>query len=113
VRDSGKLDGTPVVRLIGPAGAIDSDGLIIAARHIHTNPTDAARLGLKDGDEVDVRVGQGDRALTLSGTLVRVSPNAFTEMHIDTDEANAAGIEGRADGELLAAEATIKPSAPV
>jgi acetate kinase len=113
VRDSGKLDGTPVVRLIGPAGALDSDGLIIAARHIHTNPTDAARLGLMDGDEVDVRVGQGDRALTLSGTLVRVSPNAFTEMHIDTDEANAAGIEGQADGALVAVAATIRPSAPV
>jgi acetate kinase len=45
VRDSGKLEGTPTVRIIGPAGSIDTDGLIVAARHIHTNPEDASRMG--------------------------------------------------------------------
>nr|WP_111298420.1 acetate/propionate family kinase [Paracoccus saliphilus] len=102
VRDSGQLDGTPRVRLIGPAGQLDTDGLIVAARHIHTNPQDAARMGLEDADLVDVEVlGRDGRGLTFARCLVRVSPAAFTEMHIDTDEANAAGISGTAEGELL------------
>lgn len=100
VRDSGHLDGTPSIRLVGPAGELDTDGLIIAARHIHTNPTDATRMGVKNGDLVDVEVGEGDRSLTFASALVRVQPNGFTEMHIDTDEANAAGISRGADGRM-------------
>lgn len=102
VRDSGKVEATPTVRLVGPAGSIDTDGLIVAARHIHANPQDAARLGLVDGQEVAVRIGEGERALTFSGTLVRVGENSFTEMHIDTDEANAAGLASGTEGEIVA-----------
>ncbi|GAB4259474.1 MAG: hypothetical protein Kow0013_02190 [Pararhodobacter sp.] len=101
VRDSGKLEGTPAIRIVGPAGQIDTDGLIVAARHIHINPEDAARMGLEDGQEVDVSVGSGERALTFARTRVRVQPGAFTEMHIDTDEANAAGIGPGCEGQLL------------
>lgn len=100
VRDSGKLDGTPTVTIVGPAGSFRTDGLIIAARHIHTNPADAARLGLEDGEFVDVRVGDDSRGLTFERTLVRVGADSFTEMHIDTDEANAAGIGLGAEGEI-------------
>jgi acetate kinase len=100
VRESGRLDGTPRVRLIGPAGSVETDGLIVAARHIHINPEDAAAMGLQDGQFVAVEVGNGDRALTFSHTLVRVSPAAFTEMHIDTDEANAAGIRTEGEGSI-------------
>lgn len=64
VRDSGKLEGTPSITLIGPAGRLMTDGLIIAARHIHTNPTDAARLGLEEGEHVDVEVGEGRELMT-------------------------------------------------
>jgi len=102
LRDSGQLDGTPRVRLIGPAGVFETDGLIVAARHIHITPADAAAHGVSDGDMVPVRIsGPGGRGLTFERVLIRVSPNAFTEMHIDTDEANAAGIGGGAEGEVL------------
>lgn len=57
LRESGPLDGTPSVTLIGPAGKLLSDGLIVAARHIHATPQDAARLGLADRELIDVRVG--------------------------------------------------------
>ncbi|OPH83282.1 acetate/propionate family kinase [Nitrobacter vulgaris] len=101
VRDSGKLEGTPMVRLIGPAGILDSDGLIVAARHIHTNPDDASRLGLMDGTLVDVHIEDEERGLVFGKTLIRVSANAVTEMHIDTDEANAADIRISAEGSLV------------
>ncbi|MGB6118586.1 MAG: acetate/propionate family kinase [Mesorhizobium sp.] len=102
VRDSGKLDGTPTVRLIGPHGTLDTDGLIIAARHIHTNPADARALGLEDGEYVDVSIGDPERGLVFGKTLIRVGVNSFTEMHIDTDEANAADIRSTIDGEIVA-----------
>ena len=101
VRDSGRLEATPQVTIEGPAGSFTTDGLIIAGRHIHTNPADAARLGIQDGEYVDVRVSDDDRALTFGRTLVRVRKDSFTEVHIDTDEANAAGIEVAATGELV------------
>ena len=100
VRDSGALEGTPVIRLVGPAGQLDTDGLIVAARHIHINPADAQAMGLKNRQIVSVRVGEGDRALTFARTLVRIQPTAFTEMHIDTDEANAAGIGPDFEGQI-------------
>lgn len=112
VRDSGDLDGTPTLTLQGPAGIFSTDGLIIAARHIHANPRDAARLGLVDGAFVDVRVGDEHRGLTFARTLVRVSDNSFTEMHIDTDEANAAGVGGGADGELIEEKAAVIGAGP-
>ena len=105
VRDSGALDDTPRVTLVGPEGEFETDGLIIAARHIHTNPEDAEALGLRDGQVVSVRLGDELRGLTLARTLVRVSPGAATEMHIDTDEANAAGLRATCEGELLPLDA--------
>jgi acetate kinase len=101
LRQSGHLDTTPRLRLIGPAGVHDTDGLIIAARHIHMGTADAARLSLQDGDEVDVTLGATGRDLTFDRVLVRVSANASTEMHIDTDEANAAGIRSGAEGDIV------------
>ena len=102
VRDSGQLEGTPRVRLRGPAGVFETDGLIVAARHIHISPEAAAARGLADRQMVDVEVAGADgRGLTFSHALVRVSPGAFAEMHIDTDEANAAGVGGAGEGELV------------
>ena len=104
VRESGKTEGTPRVTLVGPAGRLETDGLIVAARHIHTNPEDAEAMGLRDGEFVEVHVGDdsGARGLTFAHTLVRVSKGAFTEMHIDTDEANAAGIRIEGEGSVAA-----------
>jgi len=101
VRDSGKLDTTPMVRLIGSAGSLDTDGLIVAARHIHINPEEAKRLGLANGMLVDVYIGDEERGLVFGKTLIRISAEAVTEMHIDTDEANAADIRVNGEGSLV------------
>jgi len=103
LRDSGQLANTPQVRLRGPAGEHVTDGLIIAARHIHMSPADAAQLGLNNGDRVDMKVGTGARATTFAHTLIRIKDTYVTEMHIDTDEANAAGLSQSGPGELVCA----------
>ena len=101
LRPSGQLADTPIVTLRGPAGDHVTKGLIVAARHLHMSPADADILQVRDGDFVDIKVGSDERAVDFSHTLVRVKPGFVTEMHIDTDEANAAGIALRTTGELV------------
>ncbi len=101
VRASGDLDGSPPMRIEGTRGAVDiPQGVICALRHIHMTPEDALYFGLRDGDTVMMRV-EGERALVFGDTLVRVGPDYRLAMHIDTDEANAAGIAGEAEGNLV------------
>ncbi|WP_339866126.1 acetate/propionate family kinase [Pseudohongiella nitratireducens] len=101
VRASGKLDNTPPIRLRGPCGELVTRGMIVAARHIHMHSDDALAWGLNDGDLVDVELGEGERRTLFANTKVRVNGNFLTEMHIDTDEANAAGITFSTKGHLV------------
>jgi acetate kinase len=105
IRMSGDLDGTPGVVIEGPAGQIElKNGVILAHRHLHMTPTDARRLGLENGDLVRVQVG-GDRELIFGDVAVRVSPKFQLEFHLDTDEANAAGLNS---GDLVYLESIQK-----
>ena len=90
VRDSGDLAGTPGAKLVGPKGEVElKEGVIVAGRHIHMNPAEAAEFGVKDKDLVKVRCG-GNRGLIFENVLIRVNKDYALEMHVDTDEGNAA-----------------------
>ena len=92
VRESGRLEGSAAIRIIGPKGIVElGEGCIIANRHIHMSPSDAAAFGVKDYDFVTVNV-DGERRCTWYDVQVRVHPDFRLEMHVDTDDANAAGI---------------------
>ncbi|KLO21034.1 propanediol utilization phosphotransacylase [Marinitoga sp. 1197] len=94
VRDSGDLDGTPGIKIIGPKGEVETKkGLILAKRHIHMLPEDAEKYNVKDKDLVYVAIEKGDRKLIFGDVLIRVSPKYALEFHVDTDEANAALIK--------------------
>ncbi|MFP8919332.1 phosphate propanoyltransferase [Megasphaera indica] len=89
---SGHLQGTPGITLIGPRGTVDLPcGVIIAKRHIHITPAQAAARHLKDGQIVDVETF-GERRGILGDVIIRVSDTAGLEMHIDVDEANACSL---------------------
>jgi len=101
VRRSGDLAGSSPVTLVGPAGTVVlREGAIRAMRHIHMTERDASEYGVKDGDLVRVRF-PGVRALVLENVLVRVSKRAALEMHLDTDDANAADIRPPVAVEIL------------
>ncbi|SDF08013.1 phosphate propanoyltransferase [Sporomusa acidovorans] len=90
VRDSGNLEGTSGLTLIGPCGMIELErGAIVAARHIHMHSEQAREWHLTDGQRVSVQV-DSERPVVFEKVLVRVSPNFKGELHLDTDEANAA-----------------------
>ena len=92
VRESGKLDGSTGLTVIGPKGSIQlTEGVIIARRHLHMTPSDARQYDVVDGQTVQVKV-EGERGIVFDQVVVRVSEKFVLEFHIDLDEANAAGI---------------------
>jgi putative phosphotransacetylase len=101
LRNSGDIQGTPGAHLIGPKGAVKiKEGCIVASRHIHATPQDAQRLGICDNQKVWVRF-VGSRGLIFSDVLVRVSPSFKLELHLDTDEGNAASIKNGEQVQVL------------
>jgi putative phosphotransacetylase len=89
VRTSGKLDGTPGIRLKGPAGTLDLEsGVIIADRHIHMTPADAKWFHVSDGERVNVVI-DGPKGGVMGQVVVRVSERYRLDFHVDTDDANA------------------------
>lgn len=98
VRLSGDIEGTPGATIIGPAGSIElNSGVIVAMRHVHISPEQAAWLGLQNGDLVSIRK-DGVRALVFEGVPVRCGEGHNLELHLDLEEANAGSIK---NGELL------------
>ncbi len=89
IRESGDVAGTPGCKLVGPCGEVEiSEGVIVAKRHIHMTPADAAALGVTDKQIVWVKLQTPDRSTILGDTVVRVSDKFSLAMHIDTDESN-------------------------
>ncbi len=101
VRESGDIGGTPGIILRGPMGEVAlPQGLIAAKRHIHMTPEDAARFGVADKQIVRVAI-ETQRSLVFGDVVVRVHQGFALAMHIDTDEANAAGVDGGTFGEIV------------
>jgi len=92
VRESGDIAGSGSCKLVGPAGEVElKEGVIVAKRHIHMTPADAAEFGVENGQIVEVLIkNDNGRNLIFGDTVVRVSDKYALAMHIDTDEANAA-----------------------
>lgn len=91
VRDSGKLEGSSGIKVVGPRGSVElKEGVILAKRHIHFAPEEAKEFAVQEGDIVRVRAGMGgDRELVFEKVLCRISDKFKLEFHLDTDEANA------------------------
>ena len=101
VRESGKIEGSASVKIVGPRGIVELDeGCIIANRHIHMSLEDAKKFGLEDGDYVDV-LANGTRKTMWYDVQVRAHKSFVLEMHVDTDDANAVGIGNGAKVKLI------------
>ncbi|MFM9327022.1 phosphate propanoyltransferase [Paenibacillus mesotrionivorans] len=101
VRESGKTEGTPGIKIVGPAGeVVTEDGVIVAARHIHFHTSDAEKWGIKDKQLLSVKV-KSERPVIFEDVIARVSDSFALDMHIDTDEANAAGVKNGDQAEVL------------
>ena len=93
IRESGNIAGSAPIAIIGPKGAVYlNEGCIVAKRHIHMDPKDAMAAGVHDGDIVSVKA-DNERGTIFNNVQIRVDDSFTLEMHIDTDEANAAQIK--------------------
>lgn len=89
MRQSGDLEGSGGIIIVGPKGSIQiTKGLIVAQRHIHMNPMEAEAYGVHDGQIVKLSV-DGPRAGVMDNVVVRANDKGALECHIDTEEANA------------------------
>lgn len=92
VKDSGDLNGAAPLTLVGPAGSVYlENAAIIASRHVHMTNADAAVYGIQSGDKIKVRL-PGVKGTVFENVLVRTNDNWKTQLHLDTDEANAANV---------------------
>ena len=92
IRPSGDFKDSAPIAVVGPKGVVYlNEGCIIAKRHIHMAPKDAQAAGVKDGDIVSVKA-DNERGTVFNHVQIRVDDSFTLEMHIDTDEANAAKI---------------------
>ena len=101
VRMSGSVAGSPGATLVGPCGCVNiSQGVIAAQRHIHMTPEDAVHFGVKDKQVVRLQT-YTNRPVVFDDTVVRVSPDFATYVHLDYDEANACGFAPGDLGRIL------------
>ncbi|MCL1810275.1 MAG: phosphate propanoyltransferase [Clostridiales bacterium] len=101
VRESGKLAGTPGCRLVGPCGEVELDhGVIVALRHVHLSESQAKEAGVADKDIVSLKI-DGERSLVFNNVLVRSGDGHEKEVHLDTDEGNAAACGADTFGEII------------
>ena len=101
VRPSGKIAGTPGCVLVGPSGVVElKEGVIRAERHVHMNLQHAEFYGVKNGDRMRLRI-HSSCGLVFDDLLVRADAHSKLEVHIDTDEGNAADLDHAAKVELL------------
>ena len=103
VRKSGKISGSSPITLIGPKGElILNEGCIIAERHIHINEDQLKFYNLTGKDKVSVRL-YGEKSGIINNVHLRVGKTneAYFELHIDTDDANAHLIKNGDIGEII------------
>jgi phosphate propanoyltransferase len=101
IRLSGHLENTPTVKVVTKDGEVEVQGVIIAKRHIHMSLDDAERFGVKLGDTVSVEIESNDRKTIFDDVICRPRKDFLLEMHIDTDEANAANVTAGTVGKIV------------
>jgi putative phosphotransacetylase len=101
VQNSGNLKGAAPLTLVGPKSSIYlPECALIASRHIHMTNAHAGLFGVKEGDFCRVKIA-GVKSTIFENVLVRINDNWKLQMHLDTDDANAANVRGEVTAEFL------------
>ena len=93
INESGDLTHAGAVCVLGPKGMVTlKQNVIVAKRHIHMSPMDAAKFNVVNKQLVAIKTS-GEREMIFMDTVIRVDDNFRLECHLDTDEANAASLK--------------------
>ena len=88
VRNSGDLSDSEKIVIVGPKGEVETDGCIIATRHIHILKEQMSLYNLEGKEKVNVLI-PGEKGGIISNVYLKVADESFFELHLDTDDANA------------------------
>ena len=101
VANSGTLNNAAPLTLVGPNSSVYLDKCaIVASRHIHLTNKDAEKFGLKNGDYCKVRIG-GEKSTVFENVLIRTNDSWKLQIHLDTDDANAANVRSESYVEFI------------
>ncbi len=101
IKLSGNLDNTPGIKIVSDLNEVSlEEGVIIAKRHLHISPDEAQKNGFKNEQKIKLEI-KGERALIFDKIIVRVKEGFQTMIHIDIEEANAAGIKQNDKGTII------------
>lgn len=101
VRESGNIEGSTPIIIMGPEGSLDlKEGCIIATRHIHLTRLDVIKYNLEGITKVSVKLF-GPKGGIIDNVSLKVSDNYSFEMHLDTDDANAHLINQGDEAEII------------
>lgn len=101
LRESGKVEGSAGIKVIGPKGTVElKEGVIVAARHVHFHTSEGEKFGVADKDILTVKF-EGERGIVFENVLARVGEGHAFEMHLDTDECNAGFIKNGDEGTIV------------
>lgn len=93
IRNSGDLDNSENITIIGPKGEINKENIcIIANRHIHINTRD--KNNFKEDQIVKVKINEK----TLDNVHIKIGDNYALALHINKDDARNNNIENGAVG---------------
>ena len=101
VRNSGDINGSEDITIIGPCGELKRSCCIIATRHLHINHADREKLNLLDKEVISIKVGDEIKSAILNNVYVKETPNGVLEVHLDTDDANANLLKNKDQVELI------------
>lgn len=100
VRRSGDLKNSETITIESEQGEVTlTEACILAERHVHMNEELARNLNVSDGQQVKILVN-GSKACILFAKI-KISENGFFELHLDTDDANAACLENGSEVTLI------------
>lgn len=101
VTNSGVLEEAAPLTLVGPKGSVYLEKCaIVANRHIHMTNKDAQVFGVKNGDYCRVKINT-DKSTVFEDVLIRTNDNWLLQIHLDTDDANAANVREETFVEFL------------
>lgn len=100
VRKSGNLDNSDSITLVSPKGEVSLDNVvIIAERHIHMTNDYASQNNFYDKEKVNVKIN-GDKPGVIEAQI-KTSDEAYLEIHLDTDDANAFLLKNNDEVEII------------
>lgn len=94
-------DGCAKIVIKSQRGEIHRCAMMVAKRHLHASPSEAAELKIENGQQVKVAIETKRGKIVFENITVKIADNFQLRVHLDTDEGNAAGVSEKCFGQII------------